>query len=102
MSLQNYKTLNSNCYTEQDFKRDFEDEPDEDDVYDEDPRQVAEFRVVESEDRSVEDSADAVCSMDIFGGRKRKSAVWKIELPGEDPRTIDIDLRTVMVKAKYL
>ena len=35
--------------------------------------------------------------MEIFGGRKKKSAVWKIELPDEDPRTIDIDLRTVML-----
>jgi hypothetical protein len=35
--------------------------------------------------------------MEIFGGRKKRTVVWKIDLPQEDPRTIDIDLRTVSV-----
>lgn len=87
----------SSTYSEQDFKRDFGDDPDEDDIYETDPRQIAEFRVVESEDRTVEDSADAVCSMQVFGGSKKKSVVWKIALKNEDARTIDIDLRSVII-----
>ena len=88
--------LHSSTYTEEDFQRDFgEHEPNDDDVYESDPRQIADFRVVESEERTVEDSADAVCSFDVFGVRKKKSVVWKIQLKDEDPRTVDIDLRPV-------
>jgi hypothetical protein len=56
---------------------------------------VAEFLVVEAEERTLEDSAEALCAMEIFGGRRKSSTVWKIELKNEDPRTIDIDLRPV-------
>ncbi len=41
---------------------------------------------------SVEDTAEAICSMQVFGARK-KSYIWRIELMDEDPKTIDIDLR---------
>jgi hypothetical protein len=35
--------------------------------------------------------------MEVFGGRKKKSSIWKIQLNNEDPKTIDIDLRSVTI-----
>jgi hypothetical protein len=36
--------------------------------------------------------------MEVFGGRKKKSSIWKIQLNNEDPKTIDIDLRSVIIR----
>ena len=46
----------------------------------------------------MEDTADAICAMEVFGGRKKKSSIWKIQLNNEDPKTIDIDLRSVTIR----
>ena len=86
----------STNYSEQEFKRDFQDEPNEDEEYELDPRSVPSYRLVESEDMSVEETADAICSMQVFGGRNKKSYVWRIDLKDEDPKTIDIDLKQVI------
>jgi hypothetical protein len=36
--------------------------------------------------------------MEVFGGRENKSSIWKIQLNNEDPKTIDIDLRSVTIR----
>jgi hypothetical protein len=90
-------------YSEQVFKRDFQDKLDENEEYDLDPRSVPSYNLVESEEMSVEDTAEAICSMQVFGARK-KSYIWRIELQDEDPKTIDIDLRQdkfIMYSHKY-
>ena len=86
----------STNYSEQEFKRDFQDEPDEDEEYDLDPRSVPDYNLVESEEMSLEETADTICSLEVFGGRKNKSYIWRLDLRDEDPKTIDIDLRQVI------
>ena len=46
----------STNYSEQEFKRDFQDEPDEDEEYDLDPRSVPDYNLVESEEMSLEET----------------------------------------------
>ncbi len=87
--------FNSTTYSEQEFKRDFQEDPNSEDEYEDDPRAVADYDFIEGEERTVEETADAICAMDVFGGGKRKTLIWKIKLNEEDPKTIDIDLRQV-------
>ncbi len=89
--------MSSTTYSEQEFKRDFQEDPNSEDEYEDDPRTVAEYDLVEGEERSVEETAEAICAMDIFGGGRRKMLIWKIQLNDEDPKTVDIDLRQVRI-----
>ena len=77
-------------YTQEEFDKEFGEDVELLD-YDSDPRKVAHCNIVERITATVEQSAGTMSSMDVLGGN-RKSLVYKMRMPREDPKTIDIDV----------
>ncbi len=86
-------SANSYCfYGQQDFEREFNDE-DEEDIFEKDSRKmINNFSVTECDHVNVEDTAGSMSAADIFAEAKNSYYILRVELPNEDPKTIDIDV----------